>query len=81
LSPSDCLHFEVPNQIFSGYKFRDVGEVETVELRWLVTQDTDFCHHGMVWPLPPYDKRPSCGGVYTKPRRAVQLSPNISYWS
>jgi len=71
----------VPKQNFSGHKFRDDGEVEIVELRWLVTQDTDSCHHGMIRLIPPYGKRLSCGGAYTKPRRAVQLHPNISYWS
>jgi hypothetical protein len=81
LSPSDCLHFQVPNQTFSGNRFRDDGEMETVELPWLVTQDTDFCYHGMVWLLPLYDKRPSCGGVYAKPRTAVQLNLSVSCWS
>ena len=80
MSPSDFLHFQVPKQFFSGHKFRDDDEVETAELRWLVTQGTDFCYRGMVRLLLPCDERHSCGGAYTKPRRAVQLNPNISYW-
>jgi len=40
--------FKCRNKFFNGHKFRDDGEVETVELRWLVTQETEFCHHGMV---------------------------------
>ena len=39
-----------------GHKFKDDREMETVVIRWLITQDTEFCQLGKKQIVPHHDK-------------------------
>jgi hypothetical protein len=40
-------YFAAPNQILNGHRFKDKSELKTTVTLRLITQDTDFRHHGI----------------------------------
>ena len=48
------------------HKLKDDREVDTVETRWLITQDTGFCQQGREKLIPGYDKCFGCRGGCVK---------------
>ena len=38
-----------------GHKFKDDREMKTAVIRWLITQDTEFCQLGRKQLLPQHD--------------------------